>query len=47
MCFISKIKSKNMKESLINELWVNEMQEELVQLGINKVWKLVSRLNYA
>lgn len=42
--FISKIKPKNIKEALTNELWINNMQEELCQLKRNNVWELVPRL---
>lgn len=38
-CFISK----NFKEALTDELWVNVMQEELSQFIRNEVWELVSR----
>ncbi|KAK2456484.1 hypothetical protein QL285_003845 [Trifolium repens] len=42
-CFISKIKSENVKEALTDELWINAMQEELNQFKRNEVWNLVPR----
>lgn len=35
MCFISKVESKNVKETLSDECWVNAMQEEMVQFERN------------
>lgn len=43
MCFISKIESKNVKEAHNDDLWVNVMQEELVQFERNEVWEPVTR----
>lgn len=36
-CFISKIKPKNIKKALNDELLINDMQEELCQFKRNKV----------
>lgn len=46
MCFISKVEQKNVKESLIDEFWINGMHEELSKFERNEVWKLVPRLNF-
>ena len=46
MCYNSIIESKNVKESLLDEFWVNVMQEELEQFTWNDVWTLVTRLNH-
>ena len=43
VCYTSSIKSKNMKEALLDEYWVKAMQEELEQFVRNDVWSLVSR----
>ncbi|KAK2396684.1 putative mitochondrial protein [Trifolium repens] len=42
-CFISKIKSENVKEDLTDEFWINAIQEELNQFKRNEVWDLVPR----
>lgn len=42
-CFVSKVEPKNIKEALIDEFWINVIQEELGQFKRNEVWKLVSR----
>lgn len=46
MCFISKIKPKNVKEALTHECWINSMQEELVQFERNKIWEVVPISNF-
>lgn len=43
-CFVSKFKSKNIKEALTDEFWINAMQDELDQFKRNEVWDLVPRL---
>ncbi|GAA0181582.1 hypothetical protein LIER_42280 [Lithospermum erythrorhizon] len=42
-CFISKEEPKDVKAALIDEHWINAMQEELVQFEKNDVWELVPR----
>ncbi|XP_050888661.1 uncharacterized protein LOC127093801 [Lathyrus oleraceus] len=42
-CFVSKFEPKNVKEALIDKLWINDMQEELGQFKRNVVWDLVHR----
>ena len=37
VCFTSKIEPKNVNETVNDELWVNIMQEELVQFQGNEV----------
>ena len=34
---------KNIKEALLDEFWINAMQEELSQFRRNEVWNLVPR----
>lgn len=41
--YISMIESKNVKETLNDEYWVNSMQEELAQFERNQVWNIVPR----
>ena len=43
VCYISLIEPKNVKEALLDDFWVNAMQEELEQFVRNDVWSLVSR----
>jgi hypothetical protein len=40
---VSKIEPKNVKEALIDEFWIEPMQEELNQLKRSEVWDLVPR----
>lgn len=42
-CFVSKFEPKNVKEILTDEIWINDMQEELGQLKRNEVWDLLPR----
>ncbi|GAA0155190.1 transmembrane signal receptor [Lithospermum erythrorhizon] len=42
-CFISKDEPKDVKATLLDEHWINAMQEELVQFEKNEVWELVPR----
>ena len=42
-CFVSKVEPKNVKEALKDELWINDMQDELCQFKRNEVWELVPR----
>ena len=46
VCYTSMIEPKNIKEALLDEFWVNAMQEELVQFSRNDVWTLVTRPNH-
>ena len=46
VCYTSMIEPKNVKEALLDEFWVNAMQEELEQLSRNGVWTLVTRPNH-
>ncbi|GAA0154390.1 hypothetical protein LIER_44113 [Lithospermum erythrorhizon] len=41
--FISKEEPKDVKTGLLDEHWINAMEEELVQFEKNEVWKLVPR----
>lgn len=43
-CYISTLEPKNIKEALIDEYWIEAMQEELHQFERNNVWELVTRL---
>lgn len=46
MCFTSSIEpKKNVNEALLDESWINAMQEELEQFTRNDVWTLVQRPN--
>ncbi|GJZ00343.1 putative ribonuclease H-like domain-containing protein [Tanacetum coccineum] len=40
-CFLSQIEQKKIYKALIDESWVDAMQEELLQFKIQKVWILV------
>nr|GEV92083.1 hypothetical protein [Tanacetum cinerariifolium] len=40
-CFLSQIKPKKISQVLEDKIWVDAMQEELLQLQIQKVWILV------
>ncbi|XP_031116547.1 uncharacterized protein LOC116020206 [Ipomoea triloba] len=42
-CYTSKIKPKNVKEALQDDLWIKAMQEELRQFERNQVWDLVPK----
>ncbi|KAK2382486.1 putative mitochondrial protein [Trifolium repens] len=42
-CFISKIKTENVKEDLTDKFWINAIQEELNQFKRNEAWDLVPR----
>ncbi|PNX91661.1 hypothetical protein L195_g047794, partial [Trifolium pratense] len=44
-CFVSKIESKNVKEVLTDEFWIEAMQDELTQFRRSDVWDLVPRPN--
>ena len=44
MCYTSMIEPKNVKETLLDEFWVNVMQEELEQFSRNDFWTLVTDL---
>lgn len=41
--FVSLIEPKNIKEALMDDDWINAMQEELNQFAKNEVWILVPR----
>ena len=43
VCYTSPIEPKNAKEALLDEYWINAMQEELEQFVRNDVWVLVPR----
>ena len=43
VCYTSSIEPKNLKEALLDEYWVNAMQEELEKFERNDVWSLVPR----
>ncbi|GKA01315.1 putative ribonuclease H-like domain-containing protein [Tanacetum coccineum] len=40
-CFLSQIKPKKVIQALANPIWVEAIQEELLQFSLQKVWKLV------
>ena len=40
MAFVSMIEPKNIKESIIDDNWIIDMQEELNQFETNNVWIL-------
>jgi hypothetical protein len=42
-CFVANYEPKNVKEALLDENWINAMQEELIQFEKNDVWVLVPR----
>ncbi|MCH79544.1 gag-protease polyprotein [Trifolium medium] len=42
-CFVSKVEPKNVKEALIDEFWIEAMQDELNQFRRSEVWDLVPR----
>ena len=44
-CFVSKFEPKNVKEALIDDFWIEAMQEELNQFKRSEVWDLVPRPN--
>lgn len=41
--FVSLIEPKNVKEALKDNLWLEAMQDELLQFRTNEVWTLVPR----
>ncbi|XP_062104185.1 uncharacterized mitochondrial protein AtMg00810-like [Humulus lupulus] len=43
LCFVSSLEPKNLKEALMDEAWIQAIQEELDQFIHNKVWMLVPR----
>ncbi|KAK9930160.1 hypothetical protein M0R45_027212 [Rubus argutus] len=43
--FVSLVEPKNVKEALLDDDWINAMQDELNQFTRNDVWYLVSRPN--
>ncbi|XP_028082668.1 uncharacterized protein LOC114283990 [Camellia sinensis] len=43
MCYVSLIESKNEKEALLDDNWVNAMRKELGQFECNKVWTVVPK----
>ena len=43
VCYTSPIEPKNVKKALLDDYWVNAMQEELEQFVRNDVWSPVSR----
>ena len=44
LCYASSIEPGSVLEALRNELWINAMQEELLQFQRNNVWTLVPKL---
>jgi hypothetical protein len=42
-CFVSTIEPKNVNEALLDNFWINAMQDELLQFTKNNVWILVPR----
>ena len=42
-CFVSNIESKDHTEALLDEFWIQAMQEELEQFIRNDVWELVKK----
>ncbi|GJV29840.1 putative ribonuclease H-like domain-containing protein [Tanacetum coccineum] len=44
-CFLSQIESKKVVDALNDEIWVEAMQEELLQFKIQNVWDLVDCLD--
>jgi hypothetical protein len=44
-CFVTTREPKNVKEALIDECWINAIQEELNEFKRNEVWDLVPRLD--
>ncbi|GAA0163667.1 transmembrane signal receptor [Lithospermum erythrorhizon] len=44
-CFISKVEPKDVKAPVLDEHWINVIQEELVQFERNDIWELVPRLD--
>ena len=46
-CFVSTIEPKNVKEALLDNHWIDAMQDELNQFEKNKVWNLVPRPSHA
>ncbi|KAM2204349.1 hypothetical protein ACFX1S_023996 [Malus domestica] len=43
VCYVSLIEPKNVKEAVVDNDWINAMQEELNQFTRNDVWYLVPR----
>ena len=44
LCYVSLAESKNAKQALEDENWIEAIQEELEQFERNDVWMLVPRL---
>lgn len=42
-CYTSKVEPKNVKEALLDDLWIKAMQDKLGQFERNHVWDLVPR----
>ncbi|GJT93342.1 putative reverse transcriptase domain-containing protein [Tanacetum coccineum] len=40
-CFLSQIEPKKVKQALQDPSWIEEMQDELLQFSLQKVWRLV------
>jgi len=43
-CFVSKLEPKFFKATIIDEFWIDAMQEELNKFKRSEVWDLVRRL---
>ena len=46
ICYTSSIEPTPVNEALKNELWINAMQEKLLQFKWNNVWTLVPKPSY-
>ena len=42
-CLLAEFESKNVKDALNNESWIEEMNEEIEQIENKKTWTLVTR----
>ncbi|GJU99507.1 putative ribonuclease H-like domain-containing protein [Tanacetum coccineum] len=44
-CFLSQIESKKVTQALTDPIWIEAMQDELLQFSLQKVWRLVDLPN--
>ena len=42
-CLLTKFEPKTIKDALVNESWIEAMDEEIEKIERNKTWSLVPR----
>ena len=45
-CLLADFEPRNVKDALKNEIWIEDMNEEIEKIEKNKTWTLVPRPKY-